>query len=160
MPLNLLRKFFYIICHSNYYHKAPTKPRKIYTQAVNIISETEVILMKTLLALALLLVLLAPLASGANDITIKGNADVNVAPDTYPDVVVNEAEPDVVVIPEDKPDVVVVPEDEPDVIVQEERDVEVVPIPVERDEVNIPGFEAAFAAVGILAALRALRRKD
>ncbi len=45
------------------------------------------------------------------------------------------------------------------VVVQEERDVEVVPTPAEKNEVNIP-FEAAFAAVGILAALRFLRRKD
>lgn len=113
--------------------------------------------MKAILALALLLAILAPLASAQNDVEIVGNADVNVVPDTDPDVVYTG--PDVVVN-DAEPDVVVAPEDEPDVVVQEERDVEVVPVPAEEDEVNIPGFEAAFAAVGILAALRALRRKD
>ncbi len=98
--------------------------------------------MKTLLALALLLALLAPLASGASNVTVKGNADVNIAPDTNPDVVV-------------------VPEEKPDVVVQEKKEVEVVPTaPAEKTEVNVPGFEAAFAAVGILAALSVLRRKD
>lgn len=108
--------------------------------------------MKTLLALALLLALLALPASGANNVTVQGNADVNVAPDTNPDVnVVNDANPDVVVVPEEKPDVVV----------QEKKEVEVVPTtPAEKTEVNVPGFEAAFAAVGILAALSVLRRKD
>ncbi len=106
--------------------------------------------MKTILALALFLAIIAPLASAQNDVRVVGNADVEVTPDTGPDVVVGDAGPDVVVVPEDKPDVVV----------QEKRDVEVVPTPAEKNEVNIPGFEAAFAAVGIMAALRALRRKD
>ncbi len=97
--------------------------------------------MKIILALALLLAIIAPLASAQNDVRVVGNADVVVTPDTNPDVVV-------------------VPEDKPDVVVQEKRDVEVVPTPAGKNEVNIPGFEAAFAAVGILAALRALRRKD
>ena len=113
--------------------------------------------MKIILALALLLVLLVSLDSAQNDIEVVGNADVDVVPDTNPDVVYTG--PDVVV-DDAGPDVVVVPEDEPDVVVQEEREVEVVPVPAEGDEVNIPGFEAAFAVAGILAALRALRRKD
>lgn len=107
--------------------------------------------MKTILALALLLALLAQLSSGANNVTVKGNADVNVAPGTNPNVtIVNQANPNEAAAPENKPDVVV----------QEKKEVVVVPTtPAKKTEVNIPGFDAAFAAMGILAALRALKRK-
>ncbi len=108
--------------------------------------------MKALLfSLALLIALLAPMVSGANNVTVFQSQDINIAPNPTP---------------------VIVPENKPDVIVQERKEVViapppakktevVVPAPVKKTEVNIPGFESTFAIIGmgILVALRSLRKR-